>query len=64
MSVTRILTFGPDSTRVEVPITIINDNIVESLEDFFSTLTLRTPGANVVIDPDRAEIDIIDQDSK
>lgn len=65
MSLSRVLTFGPDTSRVlEVPITIINDNVVESLENFFASLTLRTPGANVVLDPDSAEIRIVDQDGK
>ena len=63
-AVMRTLNFASGTTRVTVDIPINNDDIVESVENFFATLTLETPGANVVVDPARAEIRINDSDSE
>jgi hypothetical protein len=60
--VTPNLTFGPTTTRLPVTIPIVNDDIVESVENFFATLTLVTVGANVLVDPAGAEITIFDRD--
>ena len=60
----RTLTFGPSDTRQTVTVNINNDDIVEELENLFASLTLGTPGANVEVDPDRAEISIVDNDGE
>ena len=58
-----VLIFGPGrSTRQPIIIDITEDVIDEELEDFFANLVLRTPAANVIVDPDRAVIEIIDND--
>ena len=42
----------------------MDDSVVESLEDFFASLSLVTPGANVAIGPEVTEIRIDDDDSE
>ena len=63
-STTNTLTFGPTVTRLPVTIPITDDNVVESIENFFANLDLTTPGANVVINPATTEIRIDDDDRK
>ena len=58
------MTFGPGVTRLPVDILIVDDSVVESLEDFFASLSLVTPGANVAIGPEVTEIRIDDDDSE
>ena len=58
------LTFGSTLTRIPVDIPIEDDNIVESIENFFSELTLVTIGANVVLSPQQTEIRINDDDGE
>ena len=62
--VTRTLNFAPATTRIEVTIPIVDDDIVESVENFFAMLALETVGANVIVDPARTQINIVDNDSK
>lgn len=62
--VDRNLNFGPTNTRQSVTINIVNDDVAESLENFFASLTLGTEGANVLLSPDRSEIRINDNDGK
>ena len=63
-ALSQTLTFQPGTTRISVEISIENDDIVESVENFFAGLTLETPEANVVVDPAGAEIRINDTDSE
>ena len=63
-STTTTLTFGPSITRQEVTISITNDDVVESIEDFFATISLQTGGANVLIAPSSTQVRIDDDDSK
>ena len=58
--VDEVLVFGPLVTVVPVTIDIVNDNIVESVESFFASLTLITSGADVDLVPVRTEIRITD----
>ena len=58
------MTFGPSVTRLPVDIPIVDDSVVEAIEDFFASLSLVTPGANVTIDPGVTEIRIDDDDSE
>ena len=51
-------------TRLPVTIPITDDNVVESIENFFASLSLRTAGANVVINPATTEIMINDDDGE
>ena len=60
-----MLTFTPSTTRLTVSIPITNDNVAESTEAFISQLTGFTPSdAAVMLNPDVAAIQIIDDDSK
>ena len=58
------LTFGPNLTRIPVDIPIEDDSIVESIENFFSALTLVTTEANVLLSPQQTEIRINDDDGE
>ena len=60
----RTLTFGLITTRLLVVIDINNDDIVESIESFFVNLMLVSVGANVVVNTDRTEIRILDNDGE
>ena len=56
-TVNRVLTFSPSTTRVSVPISIVEDNIDETLENFFASLTLiSSDGGSVQLRPDRAVV--------
>ena len=58
-----ILTFSPGTTSVPVSISIDNDNIDEVLENFFASLTLiSSEEDNVLLEPNEAEIFIVDND--
>ena len=62
---TQELTFDSDNTRRIVPVRIVNDNALESIEQFFSTLTVDGslyPG--VTLNPAMANINITDNDGK
>ena len=59
------LTFSPSSTLVEVKVTIIEDNVLESDESFNLTLSHSLAVTRgVQINPASAEASIIDDDSK
>ena len=60
----ELLTFSPDVTRLPVIITIVDDDIVESVENFFADLNLTTTGADVELRPEQTEIRIRDNDGK
>ena len=64
MATTTTLTFGPSATTREVSIPIVNDDIVESIENFFGNLQLITPNANVVISPPSTQVNINDDDCR
>jgi hypothetical protein len=59
---TPILTFGTSTTNQSVTIPINNDDVVETVEDFIANLTLRTLGANVVLNPSITTVNINDND--
>ena len=64
-SVTQLLTFTPSTTRLSVSIPITNDNVTESPEALISRLTGLIPNdTSVVLNPDEAVIQIIDDDRK
>ena len=60
------LVFGPHATEHVVNIEITNDDILEFDENFSSTLVLvlMPPVDRVNLNPDRATITIVDNDSK
>ena len=60
------LSFGPHATEQVVNIGITNDDILEFDENFSSTLVLMLmpPVDRVNLNPDRATITIVDNDSK
>lgn len=58
------LTFSPSTTLVEVKVTIIEDNLFESVEHFNLTLSHSLAVRGVQINPATAEAAIIDDDSK
>ena len=65
LGVVRELVFGPGINRVDVNISIIDDNTYEpDSETFRALLRLVTPGAAVNIDPAVATISITDDDSE
>ena len=60
-----LLTFGPGSTRLDVPVTIINDSVFEVTEDFSASLILvEGPADRVAVNPSRADVFILDDDGK
>ena len=61
-SVTQMLTFGPGNKQSSVTIPIVNDNIDETIEQFFITITLVTTDVNVEISPEQTTIQINDDD--
>lgn len=57
----RLLTFSPSTSSIEVTITINEDNIDEPVENFSPRLTLQSSdGGDVRLSPDRAEVSILD----
>ena len=59
------LTFDADNTRRIVPIPVKNDNVLESIENFFATLSVdsnQNPG--VRISPEKANVSITDDDGE
>ena len=66
-STTQTLSFTSGQTigtRIPITISIVNDNITESIESFFGSLSLQPTGLNVFVSPDQAEISITDNDGK
>ena len=57
------LTFTSESTTKSVNISILDDNLVEKHEVIHLALTTLTPNV-ILIDHDRAQIEIIDNDCK
>ena len=65
LGVVEDLVFGPGINRVDVNISIIDDNTYEpDTETFRVLLSLATTGAAVNIDPAMATISITDDDSE
>lgn len=62
--INEVLTFSPSVTRLPVNIPIEDDDIVETVENFFASLSLRSspPGSDVDVNPSQAEIRITDND--
>ena len=60
-----LLAFGPGSTRLDVPVNIINDDVFEVTEDFSASLILvEGPADRVAVNPSRADVFILDDDGK
>ena len=57
-----VLTFTLNVTEISISIAITDDELVEIDENFFGELT--TDAGAVTIDPARAEVIILDNDSK
>ena len=66
MSISTLLTFGPDTTATQVSIPIEDNSIYEPApaERLFGTLGLLTTDVSVVIRPAQADIFIEDNDCK
>ena len=60
----RQLVFNASSSSITVPITIINDNLVENNETFTASLSLAGTEDRVTLAPDEATVTITDSDSK
>ena len=59
------MTFDAGTTRRTVQVPIVNDNVLETVESFFATLSVDSnlyPGVN--ISPDRVDIEVSDDDGK
>ena len=59
------LTFSSTTTRIDLNVTILDDSIVERTEQFEGQLTAVTIGPTVILDPQIAQLFILDdpQDS-
>ena len=60
---TRIITFSSSVSNVSVSVTIYNDDILESTENFFGNLADLQSQTGVSIMPNTANVDIMDNDS-
>ena len=59
------ITFGPASQTVQVPVPIVDDTLdEESVERFTASLVQDTVNPRVTVNPDEAEVRIIDNDGK
>ncbi len=56
-----VIQFSPSQLSVDVPVTILDDSIVEANENFFGLLT-NPVGDPVILNPDRATVIITDTD--
>ena len=56
------LTFSPSLTLATLPITIVDDVLMEPMENFTAHLSLRTDVNNVTIRPETAVVNVIDND--
>ena len=59
---TRTVTFSSTVSKVSVSITIYNDNVLESTENFFGNLTSSRNQTGVFIMPNTANVYIMDND--
>ena len=57
-----MLSFSSSRTRIDVPVEIVEDSDVEGTESFFASLTVPGSTTNINLDPNQAEIEIIDDD--
>lgn len=58
------LTFSPDNTSLSIPVTVLDDSLLESQESFALRLLDFSDVSTAVFSPAVAEISIIDNDSK
>ena len=61
---TVTLVFSPSVSTFTVPITIIDDLYLENDEPFSAMITLSTVEPGITLDPDTAQITILNDDSK
>ena len=59
-SISQTVTFGTSDTEIFVTVPLIDDNVLETTESFFGSLT--NPVENVAISESVAQVDIIDND--
>ena len=57
-----VITLGPGQLFVDIPVDIINDEIVEVLESFYGNLVLTEAFDCVAVDPAMARVEIIDDE--
>ena len=57
----RQLTFSGFASTIVV-ITILDDDLGETVENFFVSLSLITTSSNILVDPDQATFNIFDDD--
>lgn len=61
---TRVLTFSQNTTRIDLLVGIVDDNNVEGTETFSASLMISLSFPNIILNPSRADIEIIDDDGK
>ena len=58
-----LLTFGPASNRIDIPVTIMNNNVYELTEKFNGVLSFPgDPVPRVTLSPNSADVTILDDD--
>ena len=64
-AVVRFLDFNSDDTTIEVPVTIVPNDVIEPTENFFAVLNVTSPDSdNIVLGRNTAQITIEDDDCK
>ena len=63
-SVVTMVTFGPGVTSASYPVSIVNDNNVESPKTFTVSASLTTAESNMAIVHNTAFVNILDDDCK
>ena len=58
-----LLTFGPLSSNIDIPVTIINDSVYERTEEFHGILSFPgNPVPRVILSPNATNVTILDDD--
>ena len=64
-AVVRFLDFNSDDTTIEVPVTIVPNDVIEPTENFFAVLNVTSPDSeNIILGRNTAQITIEDDDCK
>ena len=59
----KSLTFGPSTARIDIPVTVVDNNFYELTESFVATLSFPgDPVSRVSLSPESAQITIFDED--
>ena len=56
------ITLGPGQHFINISVDIVNDDIFEVLKSFYGNLVLTEAFEGVILDPDMARADIIDDE--